>query len=298
MEVVIHRGFLSYKRGGRDERIARRLYDTFRNNGVNMFSDFGDLHTGVGFEDQIREACENSAVFVCILSIRYVQSYWCIQELLFARMAERRILPIFIDEAGDVSRALPAAEIAARLRSSGWEPMTGNTVRSAYNSAASVQALLMTGDDDGPMQRFAAPALDIIQEESSSCMWRMWDHNPSYRSLLDDMNSRFLCCVNSLRQEEDDHELIADVRLIRAAMRRAEALMAGQAGGGFDSYLRAAGVGYRSAKEHRGYNHDLDGVMEHTGQSTLHHMYTHIGWGVRSTNGGRHYWVVLLVEAL
>lgn len=87
--------FLSFR--GEDTRhtITRNLYDSLTEHGVRVFLDDTGMTQGDEIAPSLMEAIEDSAAAIIILSPRYANSHWCLEEL--ARICElgRLILPVF-----------------------------------------------------------------------------------------------------------------------------------------------------------------------------------------------------------
>ncbi|CAL2231553.1 unnamed protein product [Prunus armeniaca] len=88
--------FLSFR--GEDTRatITKSLYEGLEKRGVRVFRDDDALNRGDEIAPSLLEAIEDSTAAIVILSPRYAESKWCLEEL--AKICERRsrlILPVF-----------------------------------------------------------------------------------------------------------------------------------------------------------------------------------------------------------
>lgn len=89
--------FLSFR--GEDTRhtITDRLYRRLFDNGVRTFRDDEGLERGEEIAPSLVEAIEDSATAIAVISVRYADSHWCLEEL--ARIVEygKLLLPVFHD---------------------------------------------------------------------------------------------------------------------------------------------------------------------------------------------------------
>jgi hypothetical protein len=87
--------FLSFR--GEDTRhgFTKNLYDSLSKQDFRVFLDDSGMTQGDEIAPTLMEAIEDSALSIIILSPRYANSHWCLEEL--ARICELRrlILPVF-----------------------------------------------------------------------------------------------------------------------------------------------------------------------------------------------------------
>ncbi|XP_034899197.1 uncharacterized protein [Populus alba] len=87
--------FLSFR--GEDTRygFTKNLYDSLSKQDIRVFLDDSGMAQGDEIAPTLMEAIEDSALSIIILSPRYANSHWCLEEL--ARICELRrlILPVF-----------------------------------------------------------------------------------------------------------------------------------------------------------------------------------------------------------
>ncbi|KAI3467432.1 hypothetical protein Pfo_024095 [Paulownia fortunei] len=87
--------FLSFR--GEDNRytFTDRLYTTLYSNGVRVFRDDDAIDKGNEIKQSLLDAIEDSAAAIAVISPRYADSHWCLEEL--ARICELRklVLPVF-----------------------------------------------------------------------------------------------------------------------------------------------------------------------------------------------------------
>ncbi|CAN6549076.1 unnamed protein product [Malus baccata var. baccata] len=99
--------FLSFR--GEDTRttITKSLYEALKSRGVRVFLDDDGLDRGDDIAPSLLEAIDDSAAAIVILSRRYADSRWCLEELAKICESSRRclILPVFYQvDPSDVRR--------------------------------------------------------------------------------------------------------------------------------------------------------------------------------------------------
>ncbi|XVE84952.1 hypothetical protein DITRI_Ditri17bG0053000 [Diplodiscus trichospermus] len=97
--------FLSFR--GEDIRhgITKSLYSALEEKGVRVFRDDDGLNRGDEISPSLLEAIEDSAASIVILSEKYADSHWCLEELAKICELRRLILPVFyLVDPSDVRR--------------------------------------------------------------------------------------------------------------------------------------------------------------------------------------------------
>ncbi|XVE84955.1 hypothetical protein DITRI_Ditri17bG0053300 [Diplodiscus trichospermus] len=97
--------FLSFR--GEDTRhgITKSLYNALEEKGVRVFRDDDGLNRGDEISPSLLEAIEDSAASIVILSEKYADSHWCLEELAKICELRRLILPVFyLVDPSDVRR--------------------------------------------------------------------------------------------------------------------------------------------------------------------------------------------------
>ncbi|KAM0961793.1 hypothetical protein ACFX2I_021007 [Malus domestica] len=126
--------FLSFR--GEDTRstITKSLYEALKSCGFRVFLDDDGLDRGDDIAPSLLEAIDDSAAAIVVLSRRYADSRWCLEELAKICESRRRclILPVFYQvDPSDVRRQRgPFSE-----HFSGHELQYGNAVVSRWRSA-------------------------------------------------------------------------------------------------------------------------------------------------------------------
>ncbi|KAM1719345.1 hypothetical protein ACFX12_021169 [Malus domestica] len=126
--------FLSFR--GEDTRttITKSLYEALKSRGVRVFLDDDGLGRGDDIAPSLLEAIDDSAAAIVVLSRRYADSRWCLEELAKICESSRRclILPVFYHvDPSDVRRQRgPFSE-----HFSAHELQYGNAVVSRWRSA-------------------------------------------------------------------------------------------------------------------------------------------------------------------
>lgn len=88
--------FLSFRGEDTRETITKNLYEALKRRGVRVFLDNDGLDRGDDIGPTLLEAIEDSAAAIIVLSPRYADSRWCLQELeKICDGGRRLILPLF-----------------------------------------------------------------------------------------------------------------------------------------------------------------------------------------------------------
>ncbi|WCJ21753.1 disease resistance protein (TIR-NBS-LRR class) putative [Euphorbia peplus] len=87
--------FLSFR--GEDTRhsFTEKLYRQLQKHGVRAFRDDEDLPRGEEVDPTLLDAIEDSAAAIAVISIRYGDSRWCLEELARILECRRLLLPVF-----------------------------------------------------------------------------------------------------------------------------------------------------------------------------------------------------------
>ena len=88
--------FISHHGGDTKKTFASHLYHRLHSYGLKVFLDQPELQRGDDFAPQIRGAIRAASVNVAILSQRYAESEWCLNELLWmCTESKAPIIPVF-----------------------------------------------------------------------------------------------------------------------------------------------------------------------------------------------------------
>lgn len=87
--------FISHRGPDTKKTFASYLYRRLLSHGFSAFLDQQELQEGLDFPCQIARAIETASVHVAILSPRYPESPWCLEELILMRESGAPILPVF-----------------------------------------------------------------------------------------------------------------------------------------------------------------------------------------------------------
>ena len=88
--------FISHHGGDTKKTFASHLYHRLHSYGLKVFLDQPELQRGDDFAPQIRGAIRAASVNVAILSRRYAESEWCLNELQWMRTESKApIIPVF-----------------------------------------------------------------------------------------------------------------------------------------------------------------------------------------------------------
>jgi hypothetical protein len=97
--------FISYARA--DASVALRLYELLAGAGQDVWLDMANLRPGIAWWDGVRRAIDQSAVVLFLVSDESSRSVSCSQELAYAVVCGKRIVPIDGERAGRQSRSTP-----------------------------------------------------------------------------------------------------------------------------------------------------------------------------------------------
>ena len=74
---------------------AKSLYNNLRSIGLRAFLDEDELQRGFDFPSQIKDALGTASAHVAILSERYAESSWCLDELVMMLDSKAPVVPVF-----------------------------------------------------------------------------------------------------------------------------------------------------------------------------------------------------------
>lgn len=97
--------FLSFRGEDTRDTITKSLYDALERSGVRVFRDDDGLNRGDEIAKSLLDAIDDSAAAIVVLSPRYADSRWCLEELAKICDCRRLILPLFYEvDPSDVRR--------------------------------------------------------------------------------------------------------------------------------------------------------------------------------------------------
>lgn len=83
-------------RGADGEMAARYLYRRLTSHGLmRVFFDKEEMEKGKNISRQLTEAISGASVYIAILSPRYAESWWCLDELVLMVESGKAIFPVF-----------------------------------------------------------------------------------------------------------------------------------------------------------------------------------------------------------
>jgi len=82
-------------RGEVKKTFASHLYHRLLSRGLRPFLDQQELQEGLDFPSQLERAIRSASVHVAILSPKYAESRWCLDELLLMMESGALIIPVF-----------------------------------------------------------------------------------------------------------------------------------------------------------------------------------------------------------
>eukprot|EP00253_Pinus_taeda_P035674 PITA_35674 len=74
---------------------ARSLYLRLREKGLTAFLDDEEMQVGYEISSQLEHVIRTASVHVAILSPRYAESYWCLNELVMMLQSNAPVIPVF-----------------------------------------------------------------------------------------------------------------------------------------------------------------------------------------------------------
>lgn len=87
--------FLSFRGEDTRESFTKSLYESLQSVGVRAFMDDEGLERGDEIAPSLIEAIHDSAASIVILSPRYADSHWCLEELATICHCRRLLIPVF-----------------------------------------------------------------------------------------------------------------------------------------------------------------------------------------------------------
>ena len=107
--------FVSYSR--RDAEFVQRLSDSVSARGKELWVDTDGIADAEVFPQAIREAIEQSDVFLFVITPAAVASKYCENEVEYARELQKRIVPVLRER-------VPDPQLPAEIRDRNWIPFT------------------------------------------------------------------------------------------------------------------------------------------------------------------------------
>lgn len=92
---VTHDVFINHRGPDVKHTFASHLYHCLCAHGLRVFLDTEELQKGESITDQLERAIQRSSVHVVILSQRYAESAWCLDELSLMLQSGSTIFPVF-----------------------------------------------------------------------------------------------------------------------------------------------------------------------------------------------------------
>lgn len=87
--------FLSFRGADTRHGFTDRLYKALWLEGVRTFRDDEGMERGDKVKPSLQEAIQDSAATIAVISERYAESRWCLEELETALGGKKLLLPVF-----------------------------------------------------------------------------------------------------------------------------------------------------------------------------------------------------------
>jgi len=87
--------FINHRGSDVKNTLASHIYYRLKEQGLRVFLDKHELQKGVKVKPQIEEAIQTAPLHIAVLSPRYAESSWCLNELVLMLESRKRILPVF-----------------------------------------------------------------------------------------------------------------------------------------------------------------------------------------------------------
>ncbi|XP_058747565.1 disease resistance protein RPV1-like isoform X2 [Vicia villosa] len=87
--------FLSFRGEDTRECFTKKLYESLHSPGVRVFMDDEGLDRGDRIDITLLQAIDDSAASIVIISPKYAESHWCLDELVRIFECKRLVIPVF-----------------------------------------------------------------------------------------------------------------------------------------------------------------------------------------------------------
>ncbi|XP_058764877.1 disease resistance protein RPV1-like [Vicia villosa] len=87
--------FLSFRGEDTRECFTKQLYESLHSPGVRVFMDDEGLDRGDRIDITLLQAIDDSAASIVIISPKYAESHWCLDELVRIFESKRLVIPVF-----------------------------------------------------------------------------------------------------------------------------------------------------------------------------------------------------------
>ncbi|XP_059063766.1 disease resistance protein Roq1-like isoform X2 [Cryptomeria japonica] len=87
--------FINHRGPDSKQTLALPLYESLEELGIRAFLDKEEMELGQSFPSAIETAINSALVHIAIISKRYAESPWCLQELILMQQTKAKIIPVF-----------------------------------------------------------------------------------------------------------------------------------------------------------------------------------------------------------
>ncbi|KAM6592986.1 hypothetical protein CsatA_000689 [Cannabis sativa] len=155
--------FLSFRGEDTRNNITKHLYESLEKKGVRTFIDDDGLNRGEEIAPSLLEAIDDSAAAIVILSKRYADSRWCLEELAkICDCPNKLILPVFCEIApGDVRKQIGPYEKDFKLHEEKRSPELVGRWRKAMDKVGNLSGWVI---DNSEKPEEVGPKIQAIVE--------------------------------------------------------------------------------------------------------------------------------------
>eukprot|EP01018_Ginkgo_biloba_P006297 Gb_36072 [translate_table: standard] len=114
--VIQYDVFINHRGPDVKNTLADTLYEFLKSAGVRAFLDREELQRGEVLNNTIMDAISNASVHIAILSKRYCESSWCLDELCDMLKTGAMIIPVYFDVSPDDCRFIEKGNFAEAFR--------------------------------------------------------------------------------------------------------------------------------------------------------------------------------------
>eukprot|EP01018_Ginkgo_biloba_P005109 Gb_04246 [translate_table: standard] len=114
--VIQYDVFINHRGPDVKNTLADTLYEFLKSAGVRAFLDREELQRGEVLNNTIADAISNASVHIAILSKRYCESSWCLDELCDMIKTGAMIIPVYFDVSPDDCRFIEKGHFAEAFK--------------------------------------------------------------------------------------------------------------------------------------------------------------------------------------
>ncbi|KAH9289149.1 hypothetical protein KI387_033266, partial [Taxus chinensis] len=208
--------FLNHRGPDVKNTLATTIFHSLQNTGINVFFDKTEFQAGQELLPTIIQAIRTASVHIAILSRRYAESPWCLDELSLMLESGGLILPVFYHvPPGDLVRLQYGkgkyAKAFASKRFQGYDADRLQRWRESLQRVSNISGLELDSDS---FKRDEVKLVQAIRERVTGHIIK--DRKKALHSLvgLDEAVGAFECFMSTRIKESDNSKIVGIVGIV------------------------------------------------------------------------------------